>query len=293
MLWIIGAQGMLGSALTRLCARLGRPYLASDAEVDITDVRALEAFARPHRIAAIVNCAAFTNVRACETQEAHATRINGHAVGNLATIAEAKNALLVHVSTDYVFDGTAGTPYREDTAPNPINAYGRSKLAGEERLRASRCTSSIVRTSWLYGERGANFIFTVLRVLAEKGEISVVADQYGTPCYAHDLAEALFSVTTAPPGIYHFANTGVASRHDLASTAARLATECGILVRETRVLPIPSSEYRDGVTRPAYSPLATDKIARQMGRPPRPWQDALAEFMDGLRGSEKPWEIRK
>ncbi len=292
MFWIVGAQGMLGGALTQACARCQRPSLATDAEVDITDIRALEAFARPHRIAAIINCAAFTDVRACETQEARALRVNADAVGNLAKIAEAKDALLVHVSTDFVFDGAARAPYGEDAATAPINAYGRTKLAGEERLRASRCAWSIVRTSWLYGERGPNFIFTVLRVLAEKGEISVVTDAHGTPCYTGDLADALLAVTAAPPGVYHFANAGVTSRHAFASEAARLAADRTMLPREARVLPIVSADWRDGVTRPAYSALATDKIARVMGRPPRPWQDALAEFVDGLHGSARPWEPR-
>ncbi|HAK96217.1 MAG TPA: dTDP-4-dehydrorhamnose reductase [Planctomycetes bacterium] len=292
MFWITGAHGMLGGAVARLLADRGQPYLASDAEVDITDVRALEAFARPHRIATIINCAAFTNVRACETQEALATRVNGDAVGNLAMVAAAKDALLVHVSTDYVFDGAAAAPYREDAPANPINAYGRSKLAGERRLREAPCPWSLVRTAWLYGARGANFVLTALRILAQRGEMKVVTDQRGTPCYAADLAGALLAVAAAPPGIYHFANAGIASWYDLAAAAARLGQEIGILAETARVLPTTTAELGDPVTRPAYSALATDRIAAVMGRPPRPWQDALADFMDGLRGSARPWEPR-
>ena len=198
---VTGANGQLGREMQRLGAVSPNNYLFTDvAELDITDPEAVRRCVTGNRIGAIVNCAAYTNVERAEEDEATADRLNRAAVGNLARAAAEADALLVHVSTDYVFDGCASLPYTEEDPTAPRSAYGRTKLAGEETVRASGCRHLILRTAWLYSEYGNNFLKTMLRLTAERETLNVVFDQVGTPTYAGDLALAIFSILEGRPG---------------------------------------------------------------------------------------------
>ena len=192
---ITGANGQLGRSLRRLGGVSPHNYLFTDvAELDITDAAAVLRTVEERRIDVIVNCAAYTDVERAEEDEPTAELLNHKAAGNLAAAAKATGATLFHVSTDYVFDGTAHTPYTEDGTPSPLGAYGRTKLAGERAVMASGCRYLIFRTAWLYSEYGNNFLKTMLRLTSERDTLQVVFDQIGTPTYAGDLALAIFSI---------------------------------------------------------------------------------------------------
>ena len=235
---ITGANGQLGSSLRQLGSVSPNNYLATDvAELDITDAGAVLQTVKEQRIDVIVNCAAYTNVERAEEDEARADLLNHKAAAYLAAAAKETDATLIHVSTDYVFDGTAHTPYREDTAPSPLGAYGRTKLAGERAVMASGCRYLIFRTAWLYSEYGHNFLKTMLHLTSERDTLQVVFDQIGTPTYAGDLALAIFSLIetgryAGNEGVYHFTDEGVCSWYDFAvEIAAAMAEGSGRMVR--------------------------------------------------------------
>ena len=281
---ITGANGQLGSALRRLGCVSPHNYICTDvAELDITDAAAVLRTVEERRIDVIVNCAAYTDVERAEEDEPTAELLNHKAAGNLAAAAKATGATLFHVSTDYVFDGTAHTPYREDTAPSPLGAYGRTKLAGERAVMASGCRYLIFRTAWLYSEYGNNFLKTMLRLTAEKERLNVVFDQAGTPTYAGDLAMTIFSIVeggyfAGNEGLYHFSNEGVCSWYDFAHAIAAEAghTQCTIE-------PCHSSEYPSKVERPAYSVLDKSKIKATFGVKIPHWTESLKVCMKNLK----------
>ncbi len=293
MIWITGAQGMLGSYLPPLLKEAGERFLASDAEVDITDPAQIERFAASHPIKTIINCAAFTNVPACETQYGLACKVNAEGPRSLAAFAKQKDALLIHVSTDYVFDGTAAEPYPEDAPTKPVNAYGRSKLQGEKAVLDSGARAVIVRTSWLYGRKGKNFVYTALSLLHKNGTMQVVNDQVGKTTYARDLARTLLDLRTVQPGIYHFANRGALTWFDFTKEIARLGCERKILQKTPQITPVSSDTFNDTVTRPAFSVLATEKTEKATNNTIRPWQEALRDFMDEIKDNPFPMETNK
>jgi dTDP-4-dehydrorhamnose reductase len=225
----------------------------------------------------VINCAAYTKVDACEANEAEAHAINAIGAGHVAKLARGKIA--VHVSTDYVFDGSATTPYREDAPTGPINAYGRTKLAGEQAFLEANDRGHVVRTSWLFGAAGPSFVGTMLRVLATKPEVRVVDDQRGRPTASVDLAAAVIAIAlrTPGPGIYHFANAGDVTWFGFASAIKDLARLPATLV------PITTADYPTPAKRPAWSVLATDKLERAVGIVPRPWRDALIEQLPRIQ----------
>ena len=207
---ITGANGQLGRSLQRLGGVSPHNYICTDvAELDITDAGAVLRAVREHRIDVIVNCAAYTDVEKAEEAEARADLLNHKAAGNLAAAAKETGATLFHVSTDYVFDGTAHTPYTEDVTPSPLGAYGRTKLAGERAVMASGCRYLIFRTAWLYSEYGKNFLKTMLCLSSERERLQVVFDQIGTPTYTYDLARLLVDMIESEKyGYYHATNEG-------------------------------------------------------------------------------------
>ena len=222
-----------------------------------------------------MNCAAYTNVERAEAEEEAADRLNRLAVRHLAQAAAAAGATLIHISTDYVFDGHASTPYTEEAAPGPLNAYGRTKLAGEEEIAASGCRALIFRTAWLYSEFGGNFLKTMLRLTAEKEHINVVADQIGTPTYAGDLALALFSIVeggyyAGREGIYHFTDEGACSWYDFAVEIARAAGH-----DTCRIEPCRTADYPTRAQRPAYSLLDKSKVRRTFGLEIPHWRESM------------------
>jgi dTDP-4-dehydrorhamnose reductase len=239
----------------------------------------------------IINCAAFTNVDGAETDQDLAMVVNGTAVGYLAEAALAVDAILVHVSTDYVFDGKKKTPYVEGDAPNPQSAYGRTKQVGEQAIQQSGLDKYfIVRTSWLYGPGGNNFVETILRLAAEREELRIIHDQVGSPTFTGDLADAIFSLLGLtnhelriadhdPYGIYHFANDGSCSWYEFAEEIVTLARKNGERLKVDKILPIKTEEYPLPAKRPAYSVFSKDKYRAATGAVVPDWQSSLDQYL--------------
>ena len=280
---VTGANGQLGREMQRLSAVSPNNYTFTDvAELDVTDAGAVRQAVAQTRAEVIVNCAAYTNVERAEEDEAAADRLNRGAAENLARAAEANGATLIHVSTDYVFDGTAHTPYTEDVTPSPLGAYGRTKLAGERAVMASGCRYLIFRTAWLYSEYGKNFLKTMLRLTSERDTLQVVFDQIGTPTYAGDLALAIFSIIEAGryagnEGVYHFTDEGVCSWYDFAVEIAAAAGH-----GTCRIIPCHTSEYPTKATRPAYSVLDKTKFKETFQMDIPHWREAMIYCMKQL-----------
>ena len=273
---ITGANGQLGRSLRRLGGVSPHNYLFTDvAELDITDAAAVLRTVEERRIDVIVNCAADTDVERAEEDEPTAELLNHKAAGNLAAAAKATGATLFHVSTDYVFDGTAHTPYTEDGTPSPLGAYGRTKLAGERAVMASGCRYLIFRTAWLYSEYGNNFLKTMLRLTSERDTLQVVFDQIGTPTYAGDLALAIFSIIESEryagnEGVYHFTDEGVCSWYDFATEIAAAAGH-----DSCRIIPCHTSEFPTKAARPAYSVLDKTKIKTTFQMDIPHWRESM------------------
>lgn len=280
---VTGAGGQLGQEM-RLTARQTQDrYLFTDIDqLDITDADAVMHTVERECIDAIVNCAAYTDVERAEQEPAAAERINRTAVAILAAAAARCHATLVHVSTDYVFDGSGNRPYREQDATAPLGVYGRTKLAGEQEVLASGCRHVILRTAWLYAPFGKNFCKTMLRLTAERPEVRVVFDQVGTPTYAADLAAVIAGILArgqdkTHAGLYHYANEGVCSWYDFAHEIARLAGH-----DTCRVLPCHTDEFPTKAVRPRYSVLDKTKIKEAYGLRIPHWRDALERCMERL-----------
>jgi len=285
---IFGSIGMLGTDLVeawQALRREGADDLPAVEEVpdwtvvDITDRSAVEAFIKRHRPEIVVNCAAYTDVDGCTRDPDLAMRVNGHAPGHVAEACADVGARMLHISTDYVFDGKADRPYVEDDPAAPINAYGTSKLAGERGVLQHLPDACIVRTSWLYGLHGKNFVSTMLALGRKPDELRVVNDQIGGPTYTVDLADAIIRlIRIGATGTVHVVNAGQCSWHELACRALQLAG----LAKEVR--PIASADYDSPTERPMRSVLSTARYTALIDRNMRPWTEALAEFVE-RRGS--------
>ena len=272
--WLIGSKGMLGTEISLLLEKSGLPFVATDCEVDITDPAALKSFANGRHIGWIINCAAYTAVDKAEDEAETCRRLNVQGVANIAACARNIGARLIHISTDYVFDGKgiAGgengpRPYREDDETNPAGVYGISKRDGEIAVTESNPGSYIIRTAWLYGKHGNNFVHTMLRLMNERDEIKVVDDQRGSPTWTFDLASAALAFIKAdasakniPFGIYHYTNEGNITWFDFANEIYRQGRELGCIDKECVIKSCTSAEYPAKVKRPAYSVLDKSKI---------------------------------
>jgi dTDP-4-dehydrorhamnose reductase len=268
-LLVTGAAGMLGRDVVAAAGDAGHEAVAlARADLDITDADAVRAAVLAAQPAAVINCAAWTDVDGAETDEAQATAVNGAGAGHVAEAAAAAGALLVHVSSDYVFDGTATAPYREDAPTGPEGAYGRSKLAGEHAVTAAGGRSAIVRSAWLFGPHGKNFVDTMRRLGAEREEIAVVDDQVGCPTYTGHLAPALVAIAErGTTGVLHVAGGGSCSWFELAQATFE---ETGI---SCKVNPQSTADLGRPAPRPAFSVLAST----------RDDAPALPHWRDGLR----------
>jgi len=262
---VTGAGGQLGNELRKIgFSPLDEVFFTDIAELDITDKKAVENYVSRNDIDTIVNCAAYTAVDKAEEEPEKAELINVKAVENLAEVASREGCLLVHVSTDYVFDGGASEPYTEKSLVNPQTVYGRTKLAGERAIKKSGCLAIVIRTAWLYSEYGNNFVKTILRLAQEKVEVNVVADHVGTPTYAVDLAVTIVRVladdcVADKTGIYHFSNEGVCSWYEFAREIVRLSgAKCNVKA-------VTTADYPAKAHRPAYSALDKTKIKREFG----------------------------
>lgn len=250
-------------------------------ELDITSLEAINSFLDAHPADVIVNCAAFTAVDRAEQEPDLCHKLNVEAVENLAQAAKTHGSKLIHISTDYVFDGTAHRPYREDCPTCPASVYGNTKLEGEKRLQAVMSNDSIIiRTAWLYSPYGKNFVKTMMELGKTRPQLNVVCDQVGTPTYALDLARAIMAIINAPqwlPGIYHFSNEGAISWYDFTKAIHRIAgiTSCD-------VQPCSTEQYPTPARRPHYSVLDKSLIKRTFGLKIPYWEDSLAECIERL-----------
>jgi dTDP-4-dehydrorhamnose reductase len=272
---VVGSRGQLGRELLRTLA--GTPHQASghDVEsVDICEPASVAALLDEVRPDAVVNCAAWTRVDAAETEEAAAYRVNAEGPRILAEACRSRGILLCHISTDYVFDGTASEPIDETAAPHPQGAYGRGKLAGEEAVRATLPSHLVVRTAWLYGQDGPNFVLTMLRLARERGGLRVVSDQWGSPTWTGHLAPALVRlVERGVPGTYHLTNSGSTSWHGFARA---IVEEAGL---DVPVEPLTTAQFPTAAPRPAYSVLA-NRAWRELGEGELPpWREGLREYL--------------
>ena len=275
---VTGANGQLGRSLRRLGERSSNRYLFTDvAELDITDAAAVERMVRDKGIDVVINCAAYTNVDKAEDDCATADLINNKAVENLALAAKEMNATLIHISTDYVFDGQGSAPWGADeTRFAPLNEYGKSKLAGENAVRELLQAYFIVRIAWVFGKNGNNFVKTMLRLSESHDTLRVVCDQVGTPTYTPDLARLLVDmIETDKYGVYHATNEGgFLSWYDFASA---IMQEAG---KHTKVIPVTTAEYGlSKASRPFNSRLDKSKLKENGFEPLPDWRDALKRYL--------------
>lgn len=279
MLWIIGAEGVLGSTLGELCKRNNIYYRATGSkEGDVTSLESLLSAAKAIHPTHIVNCAAFTDVDQAEQFPQRAFAINEAGAGLVAKVAHKSGAKLVHISTDYVFAGTQAVPYCEGDECSPVNVYGRSKWEGEKRVFEAMPSACVIRASWFFGKKGKNFISSLLQRMREEEVISVVADQSSCLTYCWDLADIVLKMLDAT-GIFHFANSGGASRFEIAQEILTMVRKRGIAIRCEKIDPVLSSHFPSRAKRPAYSVLDTHKISQYLGKPPRSWQEAFNEYL--------------
>lgn len=271
---LLGARGMLGSEVLSICADLNITPLDLP-QFDITNTNQLEKAVSKANV--VINCAAYTNVEKSESQYDLALKINGFAIGNLAQIANKKNIYVIHISTDFVFDGKKESPYVETDKTNPINAYGKSKLEGEILLAKNHNNYSIIRVQWTYGKNGNNFISKIISNSKQKSCIRMVDDQFGSPTWTLEAAKVIRQfIVKKPLGIYHYAAAGFASRYEV----AKFVFEKQKI--KTQLLPCKTSEFPSAAERPANSRFCCDKIQTLLDKPIELWQKPLERFLKTL-----------
>jgi dTDP-4-dehydrorhamnose reductase len=278
-LLVLGGGGMLGRAVARDAARLGHDVVVpARSELDITDAAGVARLVAGIAPAAIINCAGWTDVDGAEGAEAQALRVNGDGAGHVAGAAADAGARVVHVSTDYVFDGTKREPWLESDPVAPLQAYGRTKLAGERAVAAAGGEHAIVRAAWLFGAGGTNFVDTILRLGAERDEVTVVTDQHGGPTWTGHLAPALVELAErrGDVGIFHASGAGECSWYEL---AVEILHRSGL---HSRAVPTTSDRFQRAARRPAYSVLGTEC---EPGIVLPPWQDGLAAYLAERAGA--------
>ena len=299
MIWLIGNKGMLGNDVEKLLKERELTYWASDKEVDIGDFKALEKFGKDKKIKWIINCSGYTKVDKAEEEINEAFRINKDGVRNIALFSAKRQIRLIHISTDYVFDGRQErtVAYREDDKTNPINIYGKSKLAGVEEIKNILEKYFIIRTAWLCGLQGNNFIYTMLRLFKEKDLVKVVEDQWGSPTYTVDLAGVILKIIeddSVSYGIYHFTNEGMTSWYEFAKAIYKKAKRLGLIEDNKKVVirPIKTEDYPTAARRPKYSVLSKEKIKKEFNIKIRDWDDALEDFLVSLKREREGLESR-
>jgi dTDP-4-dehydrorhamnose reductase len=292
--WLIGCKGMLGTELSLLLEKSGLPFVGTDRDIDITDAEALRhfagQFAGKQSIGWIINCAAYTAVDKAEDDAENCRRLNTLGAGNTAACAKNIGARLIHLSTDYVFDGSpqdVPRPYCEDDSTNPIGIYGLTKRDGELAVLEKNPCSYIIRTSWLYGRHGNNFVHTMLRLMNEQDEVKVVDDQRGSPTWAFDLASTVLAFVktvnsgkSVPFGIYHYTNEGNITWFDFAKEIFRQGRKLGRITKDCAVKPCTSAEFPAKVKRPVFSVLDKGKIKAELGIDVPEWEKSLTKFLE-------------
>ncbi len=279
---VTGANGQVGSELKQLENTLAAEwYFTTSTDLNIGDEAAVKAYIEKLRPTVVINCAAYTAVDKAETEKEQAFLINGSAVGYIAKSCSAVGATLIHISTDFIFDGTASSPLTEEASSNPISVYGASKLQGETEALQYCSNTIILRTSWVYSSFGNNFVKTILRLCREKPALNVIFDQVGTPTYAADLAKAIVEIISNTAhlqqyGVYHYSNEGVASWFDFAVAIRDIAH------LQTPISPIETSQYPTPAARPHYSLLNKKKFKDTFGLAIPYWRESLERCMQKL-----------
>lgn len=278
-IWICGAYGMLGSHFQRELYGKNVSFVPTRrTDIDITNLDQILEFVKREKITHIINCAAYTAVDKAEIEQEEAYKINSIGPYHLGIAGKKFHLHVLHFSTDYVFSGTANRPLLEDEPCSPIGVYGKSKWEGEQKLLNEHPHASVVRTSWLFGYPGKNFVDTMVRLMQEKEHLKVVVDQIGRPTFCKDLVEASMQLLDEE-GIFHFANSFETSWYQFAKEIRRQALQLGFSLAVKNIEPIPSIDYPTLAKRPFYSTLNTTKMEAILGREPRPWQEALHEHL--------------
>ena len=289
---VIGTDGQLAKDLIPLLSSAGLEVVSfnSTSALDITDREAVLKIIREHSPEVIINCAAYTDVDRAEEESELACKVNAEGAANLADAAVDCKALLVHISTDVVFDGLKSTPYTELDATAPLSVYAKSKLKGEDEILKRKCDSLIIRISWLYSVNGNNFVDTILRLAKEREVLRVVDDQIGSPTWTVDLAGVLINILNfkkagnIKTGIYNYCNSGEISWYDFAVAIVEEARNLNVELKCKRVEPISTSEYPAAAKRPPYSVLSTEKIERDFDIKVSPWRASLTKMLNELYG---------
>ncbi|MDR3123431.1 MAG: dTDP-4-dehydrorhamnose reductase [Treponema sp.] len=289
MIWLIGSKGMLGTELSQVLEQRGLVWVGSDREVDITDPAALDAFIAQQQgpITWIVNCVAYTAVDQAEDDPDACRRVNADGPAYIARAANRIGAKLLHFSTDYVFNGKVTVPYKEDNPTDPIGVYGLTKRDGEAAILANHGAAYILRTAWLYGRHGNNFVRTMLRLMNEREEVRVVNDQRGSPTWVNDLANTAANLImradsgkSLEHGIYQYTNEGEIAWFEFAQEIYAQGKKLGLISGDCAVRPCASAEYPSRVTRPTYSVLDKGKIKRALGIAIPRWDASLKRYLE-------------
>lgn len=287
MIWLIGNKGMLGTEISRQLTENKIDFVGTDIDVDITNIDALKGFASGKGINWIINCAAYTAVDNAETNVELAKKLNDVAPGNIAKVAKEIGAKFIHISTDYVFDGTGDSPRTEDMAIAPIGVYGVTKADGEKSVGSNTSEYYILRTAWLYGWAGKNFVYTMIRAMNTHESVKVVADQKGTPTFAGDLAKVIITIISkndVPYGIYHVTDLGEITWWDFTNEIKKQGIEKGWVTNKGCIVnPCKTEEYPTPAKRPAYSVLCKDKIQKTLGITLPGWKESLDVFLKSDR----------
>jgi dTDP-4-dehydrorhamnose reductase len=285
---VTGANGQLGNEIRRLCRNFpGLEFIFTDVDMlDITNPDAVSVFMEASKPAIVVNCAAYTNVDGAEVNVKNVRKINSLAPQVLAAACAMQDAFLIHISTDYVFDGESKVPYNEDDETNPISVYGNSKLEGEEKIKTVFDNYLIIRTSWMYSEFGHNFVRSIIALAKERETLEIVNDQIGSPTYARDLANCIIDIIIKSilnpkaylPGIYHYANQGNCSWYDFAQEILNIYG-----LKSCKLIPVSTEQYPAVAKRPKYSVLDTSKVRESFGIGIPNWKDSLRECLLSIR----------
>lgn len=283
MVWLIGCKGMLGNEIVRQLTENKIEFVGTDIDVDITNPQALATFVKGKEIKYIINCSAYTAVDKAESDAEFAKKLNEDGPRNIANLANQIHAKMVHISTDYVFDGTGKVPYTEEMPIAPIGVYGKTKAAGESAVRQNLNEYYIIRTAWLYGWAGNNFVYTMIKAMNTHDSVKVVNDQKGTPTFAGDLANIIIQIISKdniPYGTYHCTDLGEITWLDFTNEIKKQGVELGLITnKECVVNPCSTDEYPTPAKRPAYSVLCKDKIQKTLGIQLPFWKDSLSVFL--------------
>jgi dTDP-4-dehydrorhamnose reductase len=285
---ITGANGQLGWELQQIKSDEISVHAFNSSQLNITDLEQAQTIISDIKPDYIINAAAYTAVDKAESNSQDAFDVNKKGVENLAIICKKINAKLIHVSTDFVFDGSKNTSYKVTDTPTPLGVYGESKLQGENIIRAVLPNSScIIRTAWVYSAHGNNFVKTMLRLMEEKNELSVVCDQVGTPTWAKGLAEAIWQLVLRPnselPPLLHWTDNGVTSWYDFAISIQELALDKGLITKNIPISAIPSSDYPTPAKRPSFSVLDKTEVEKILGKDTTHWRKQLSVMLDHLK----------